>query len=186
MITIEIGRDRRVYSAEDLPLSVGGAGCHVALPSLDNDEPVAYLGHDHEQLFIQPAEGAVPTAPLSCNGVTLTTSRWLGDRDEIEIRGHRLRFEIVGDSARLMLIQATTNGEKGPTAGISDPPPAAPPGTAITPAEFEPRWGSPPRRARFTIRPRSLLVAAAIVLLGLGAYLLVTRKRPEEEELAFD
>lgn len=176
MITIEAGKDRRVYSADDLPLSLGGAACHVALAGLDSDEPIAYLGHDHGQLFIQPVEGAEPSAPLSCNGVPLSASRWLGDRDEIAIKGHRLRFEIIGDTARLVLIQATPHGAKEPTEDISTPPPVIPSGTTITPADFEPRWESPPKRVRFTIRPRSLLLTAGIVVLAIGAWFVLTAR----------
>ena len=56
VVTVEIGSERRAYTADDLPLSVGGDACHLALPGLPDDGPVAYLGHDRGELFIQPSE----------------------------------------------------------------------------------------------------------------------------------
>ncbi len=53
VVSAEIGGERRVYTAEDMPLSIGGAACHLALANLSDDGPVAFLGHDRGELFIQ-------------------------------------------------------------------------------------------------------------------------------------
>jgi len=173
VVAVVIGAEHHVFAAEDLPLSVGGAYCHIALPGLTDDGPEAYLGHDRGEVFIQPAEEGATTTLVTCNGVVLTASRWLGDRDEIGVGGHRLLCEITGDTVQLRLIQpATETVEKSTDA--TPPPLIAPPERAITPADFEPRWQSPPRRSRLSVRPRSLLLMVAIALLAAGAWFVFT------------
>ena len=56
VLSTEIGLERRIYTSDDMPLSVGGADCHLALPGLSAAGAIAFLGHDREELFIQPAE----------------------------------------------------------------------------------------------------------------------------------
>jgi formylglycine-generating enzyme required for sulfatase activity len=183
VLTIEIGEERHVYSSEDLPLSVGGAACHVVLPGLSDDGPVAYLGQEAGELFIQPAENVVTAAPVTCNGVPLTASRWLGDGDDVGIGRHRLRCEITGNAVRLALIPPAIQGDADPVAGVSPPSPIAAPEQAITPADFQPRWQSPPRRSRLRVRPRSLVLMAAIVLLAAGAWFVLTARAVRVETI---
>jgi formylglycine-generating enzyme required for sulfatase activity len=175
VITAEIGNERRVYSGDDLPLSVGGTACHLALPGLPEEGPLAYLGHDRGELFIQPSDQG-SAAELSCNGVPLTASRWLGDRDQIGVGRHRLRCEIAGDSVRLVLVQPEAEGQQHSEAGRSRPPQVSAGDRTIEPADFQPRWQSPPRRSRFRVRPRSLLVIAIIALLAVGAWYVLTAR----------
>ena len=183
VVAVEIGNERHVFSAEDLPLSVGGAACHVSLPGLSDEGPVAYLGHDRGELFIQPAENVVTAAPVTCNGVPLTASRWLGNRDEVGVGRHRLLYEITGDTARLALVQPATGGAADNATGVSAPPPNPPPEQAFTPADFQPRWQSPPRRSRFSVRPRSLVLMAVIALLGAGAWFVLTARAVRVETI---
>jgi formylglycine-generating enzyme required for sulfatase activity len=175
-LVIENEGARRLYETDDLPVSLGGASCHVALPDLGDDGAVAYLGHDGGELFIQPAERPASAAPVTCNGVPLTASRWLHDRDEIGIGRHRLRCEIIGGAFRLTQFQPPSTAEPD----SSDQGPASiAPTTAqrmITPAEFTPRWQSPPRRATLAIRPRTALAVAAVVLLAAGAWFVLTAR----------
>jgi formylglycine-generating enzyme required for sulfatase activity len=174
VVSAEIGGERRVYTAEDMPLSIGGAACHLALANLSDDGPVAFLGHDRGELFIQPAEDRSAEAPVTCNGVSLTASRWLGDRDEVGVGSHRLRCEVSGDNVHLALIQTTptdlspsdVHAPRHPRASVTD--------RAITPTDFKPRWQSPPHRSRYSIRPRSLVMMAAIGLLAASAWFVVT------------
>jgi formylglycine-generating enzyme required for sulfatase activity len=46
----------------------------------------------------------------------------------------------------------------------------------ITPTDFKPRWQSPPRRSRYSIRPRSLVMVAAVALLAAGAWFVITAR----------
>ena len=98
IITVEVGSEHRVYTAD-------GDACHLALSGLPGDGPVAYLGHDRGELFIQPSEERSAAAALTCNGVPLTASRWLGDGDEIGVGRHRLRCQTSGGSTHLALVQ---------------------------------------------------------------------------------
>ncbi|MCW8984481.1 MAG: PEGA domain-containing protein, partial [Thermoanaerobaculales bacterium] len=176
VISVEIGSKRRVYTAEDLPLSVGGASCHLALTEPPDDGAVAYLGHDRGELFIQAAEDRSSEVPVACNGVPLTASRWLGDRDEIGIGNHRLRCEISGGAVRLALVQTPPPSVEPPVADVSQTLRISSTDRVIHPAAFEPRWQSPPRRARIRIRPRSLVLVAAVALLAAGAWFVLTAR----------
>jgi formylglycine-generating enzyme required for sulfatase activity len=176
VISVEIGGERRVYTADDLPLSVGGVSCHLALTDLTGEGPVAFLGHDRGELFIQPAEDRSSEAPVTCNGVPLTASRWLGDGDEINIGSYRLRCAVSGDSVRLAFVQTASPRMKPPVADMLHPPQNSSADRAIRPVDFEPRWQSPPRRSRFRIRPRSLVLMAAVALLAAAAWFVLTAR----------
>ena len=106
VLSTEIGIECRVYTSDDMPLSVGCAACHLALAGLTDDGPVAFLGHDRGELFIQPGADPSAEAPLTCNGVPLTASRWLGDRDEIGVGSYRLRCQVSGETVRLEIGRA--------------------------------------------------------------------------------
>jgi formylglycine-generating enzyme required for sulfatase activity len=175
-ISVEIGSERRVYTADDLPLSVGGASCHLALTDLTDKGPAAFLGHDRGELFIQPADDRSRETSVTCNGVPLTASRWLGDQDEIGIGSSRLRCEVSGESVRLALVQTAPPELVPPTAGVPRPLRNSSADRVIRPVDFEPRWQSPPRRSRFRIRPRSLALMAAVALLAAGAWFVLTAR----------
>ena len=67
------GDGRRIFAADDLPLSIGGATCHVAVPDSPDEGPVAYLGRDGSDFFIQPSDEAARAGAISCNGVRINT-----------------------------------------------------------------------------------------------------------------
>ena len=175
VVTVETGSGRRVYSADDLPLSVGGTACHVTLHDLPDTGPLAYLGHDRGELFIQPSDEP-SVAELTCNGVPLTASRWLGDRDEIGIGRHRLRCEIRGDAARLVLVQPAAEGQSHSDAERSRSPGVSRGDQTIEAAAFQPRWQSPPHETRVRVRPRSLLAIAVFALLAAGAWFVLSAR----------
>ncbi len=176
VFSFEIGTERRVYTSDDMPLSLGGAACHLALPGLSEEGPVAFLGHDGGELFIQPSEDRSTSEPVTCNGIPLAASRWLGDRDEVGVGSHRLRCEISSDAVRLVLVQKASREVKPRGAVVSGAPQTSVSGRAITPTDFKPRWQSPPARSRFRIRSRSLLMIAAVVLLAAGAFFVLTAR----------
>jgi formylglycine-generating enzyme required for sulfatase activity len=176
VLSVEIGRDRRVYTSDDLPLSVGGKSCHLVLSGISSDRAVAYLGHERGELFIQPTDERSSPEPVTCNGVPLTASRWLDDRDEIGIGSHRLRCDFGADTLRISLVEATPRSPQFQDREVSRPSQTSDSEHLIRPAEFEPRWKSPPRRSRFTIRPRSLVLMAAVAMLAAGAWFVLTAR----------
>jgi len=127
---------------------------------------------------------------VTCNGVPLTASRWLSDGDDVGVGRYRLRCESTGNAVRLALIPPATQGDADPVAGVSPPSPIVAPGQVITPADFKPRWQSPPRGSRFRVRPRSMMLMAAIALLATGAWFVLTARAvrvetiPTAEQLA--
>jgi formylglycine-generating enzyme required for sulfatase activity len=175
-IEVEIGDRRRVFTTDDLPLSVGDRSCHVVLPGMVGEGPVAYLGHDRGDIFVQPSQSPTAALPVSCNGVLLSASRWLADGDELRFGQHRLRCELGDGTARLMLIEKPhrTAAESNPEDVRTSSPAAAP--VLIAPVDFTPRWQSPPHKLRTGIRPRSLVLAAAAVLLVGGAWFVLTAR----------
>jgi len=181
VLSVEIGSERRAYTSDDMPLSVGGAACHLVLPGFSDVSPAAFLGHDRGELFIQPAEDRSTAMSVTCNGVPLTTSRWLGDRDEIGVGGCRLRCEVSGGSVRLVLVQPAPPSVTPPKTDVPQPPQSSSADRVIRPADFKPRWQSPPRRSRFRIRPRSLALMAAAVLLTAGAWFVLTARAVQVE-----
>ena len=176
VFSVEIGNERRVYTSDDMPLSVGGAACHLALPGLSDEGPIAYLGQDRGELFIQPAEDPSAEVPVTCNGVPLTASRWLEDRDELGVGSHRLRCKVIGDTTHLVLVQTTPEGLKPPDSDVSQTSQSTATDRGIRATDFKPRWQSPPSRPRYRVRPRSLALAAAVVLLAAGAWFVFTAR----------
>ena len=174
MSTIIIdGQRRRVFSAEDLPLSIGGTECHIAVTGLEDEEIVGYLGLDGNDFFVQPTSEPIPSA-ISCNGLPLNTSRWIAGGDELTIGTARLRFEHASGVTRVRIEDGQKHDEESATQGSPIPPPSS--DRVISPVEFTPRWQSPPRRAGFTIRPRTVLLSAIIVALAIGAWFVVTAR----------
>ena len=180
-VSVISGRERRVFVADDLPLSVGGATCHVPVPGLESENPVAYLGHERGDIFIQPAAGESQTAVITCNGVPLTASRWIIGGDEMTIGAARIRCVAEGEDLRLEIDEPARREH------TITPPPAASPQpptiTSVTPVEFTPRWQAQPRRRGFRIRPGAVLLVAVLGALIVGAWYVLTARAVRVEVL---
>jgi len=180
-VSVISGRERRVFVADDLPLSVGGATCHVPVPGLESEDPVAYLGHERGEIFIQPAAAESGTAAITCNGVPLTASRWIIGGDELTIGAARIRCIAEGEDLRLEI------NEPAQREHTITPPPAAslqpPTITSVTPVEFTPRWQAQPRRRGFRIRPGAVLLVAVLGALVGGAWYVLTARAVRVEVL---
>jgi formylglycine-generating enzyme required for sulfatase activity len=174
MSTISIGwrQQTRVFGAGDFPLSIGGASCHLQVPDVYDRDAIAYLGQLDGDLFIQPAEEPDSRSHLSCNGVALTASRWLGDGDELMIGSTRVRVAIDGDQTHFI---AEERSREQPTTALPEVTTRQPPSTiSIAPTAFVPRWQQPERRRGIVIRPRALVVAATLGLLAICAWFVLT------------
>ncbi len=175
MNTVVVNGDRRsVFASEDLPLSVGGETCHIVIPECREEGPVAYLGRDGSDFFIQPEEEAARSGAITCNGVRVNTSRWIINGDEVAVGTVRLQCSLEGAALRID-IDAPATGPAKPA------PPAAPihpptQGAVISPVDFAPRWQTPPRRAGFTIGTRAVLLSCALIALVIGAWYVLTSR----------
>ena len=177
-IAVGWGDDRRMFVIEDLPLSVGGPGCHIQIPGLAGENPLAYLGHEHGDLYIQPAETAGGADQVMCNGIPLTASRWLVDGDDLGLGGARISCRIDADAVVLELIEPASELAAEPPltsqyAGVDSRPDAA---DVVTPMTFSPRWGSEPSRRRRILHPRTAVLAAGLAALALGAWFVFTAR----------
>lgn len=164
----------RVFAAADFPLSIGGAGCTVALPALPA-EPAAWLALHDGQLFLQPMAAA---ATVRCNGMELRRSIWLQDADVIDAGAGRLRLQQRAGHSHLIV-------EDGSDGNLTLPP--LPTDTAVLsggggedeivePVTFVRTAPPPPRRA---VPIRSLLVTACAALLAFASWLLFTGRSVE-------
>jgi formylglycine-generating enzyme required for sulfatase activity len=176
MSTIAVirGRQRRLFAEDELPLSVGGAACHVSLQGLGSENPVAFLGHELGDIFIQPAESGSHAVTLTCNGVPLTASRWIVGGDELTIGAVRIRCRAEGDTLLLEITELPRRelSISPPTEATAQPPSVS----AIAPVEFTPRWQVPPTRRVVRIRPRSFMLAAILGVLAIGAWYVLTAR----------
>jgi formylglycine-generating enzyme required for sulfatase activity len=180
-ISVVSGQERRVFVADDLPLSVGGAACHVPLPGHESEDPVAYLGHERGDVFIQPAESGAHSVAMTCNGVPLTASRWIIGGDELTIGTARILCRAEAGDLRLEIHETA---RREPTiAPPSVAPPQPPAITAVSPVDFTPRWQAQPRRRGFRIRPRTVLLAAVLGTLAIGAWYVLTARAVRVETL---
>ncbi len=173
-LTLDLGGLQRVFAAEDFPLSLGGPQPHVPLTGWVDDGPAAYLGLDHGDIFIQPATTAPGSPVVACNGVGLTTSRWLDDGDQITIGPVRLRFSAAAGGFRLVV---EGPAEESPPPGGGEPGALFQPAADIAPirpAAFTPQQGSPAARRSFRPRPRVLLLAALFAVLAGCAWYVLT------------
>jgi hypothetical protein len=67
--------------AGDFPVPVGGPGSPVPVAAAAG--PLAWLGLEGGEVFVQPAAGA----SVACNGTRLAASHWLRDGDVLRSQG---------------------------------------------------------------------------------------------------
>jgi formylglycine-generating enzyme required for sulfatase activity len=166
-------RERRLGAA-DFPVPLGGPGSAVAVAAAAG--PLAWLGLEGGEIFVQPAPGA----GVFCNGTRLAASHWLRDADVLRLSGTEVHVRVRGDAVELRVVAL---GESNPTEPpvVLVPPPrgeglehAAREEPTITPIPYTPRppgpAASPPRPI-----PRRLLAFAGLLALVGGALLLLSR-----------
>ena len=68
-LTVDLEGRRLVFEAGDFPLGIGGDRPHIPLGDESAGAPVAHLGQDHGDIFIQPAGTSPDAVAMSCNGV---------------------------------------------------------------------------------------------------------------------
>jgi len=176
MSTISIGwkQQSRVFAADDFPLSIGGASCHLKVPQINHRGTLAYLGQLDGDLFIQPAEESDSRTGLSCNGVPLTASRWLADGDELMVGPTRILIAIDGEEIRFNVDETSCEHLTSATPDVTT---RQPPSTiSIAPTPFIPRWQQPERHRGIAIRPRAVVVTAMLGLLSIGAWFVLTAR----------
>jgi formylglycine-generating enzyme required for sulfatase activity len=160
------GRERRL-SASDFPVPLGGPGS--AVPVAAAAGPLAWLGLEGGEVFVQPAPGA----GVFCNGTRLAASHWLREGDVLRFAGTELHVRLRGDVLDLTVVAL---GESNPTEPpvVLVPPPrgegldrVAPEDPTIQPIPFVPRPLRPPAAPPRAFPRRLLAFAALVGLVGL-------------------
>jgi len=183
-IVVALPGRERTYGPDELPLEVGGPGAELPVPGAQ--APLAWIGADGDEIFVQPAEGG---PELVCNGAAVGASRWLRHGDQIRVAGTRIEVERRGDRLRLVVQHSGSDVPTEPPSLIAAPARVADaaPEQPIAPTDFSPRPISAARSARRLALPgwRALgAVLLAALVLGAGGFLLTAQSVELEVEPA--
>lgn len=91
----------RPLAADDFPLSIGGSGSVVMVPA-PGAGPLAWIGLQDGQLFVQPAHEATG---VLLNGARIAGSTWLRGGDVLDVAGGRLKLRLE-DGRRVLEVVA--------------------------------------------------------------------------------
>jgi hypothetical protein len=160
------GGAERALGAADFPIPLGGPGSAVSVDGVAG--PLAWLGLEGRDVFVQPAPGA----SVYCNGARLSASHWLRPGDVLRLATTPVEVVRRGDALELRVGPAGESNPTDPPVVLVPPPrPGGGPGPAgddllIRPLPYTPRPIGPPPGAR----PRMpLWLPAAFGLLAVAA-----------------
>jgi formylglycine-generating enzyme required for sulfatase activity len=91
----------RALAADEFPLSIGGPGAVVIVPA-PAAGPLAWIGLQDGQLFVQPAHEA---DDVLLNGARIAGSTWLRGGDVLDVAAGRLKLRLE-DGRRLLEVVA--------------------------------------------------------------------------------
>ncbi|MGB5562635.1 MAG: PEGA domain-containing protein [Sedimenticolaceae bacterium] len=158
--SIRDARGERQFGAQDLPISIGGAGQDgILLPGLPDDAVVAHIGLAEGHAFIQPTQTGMQ---MFHNHQHLSESRWLKSGDLVEVAESAIDWRVQGDQVEIRVRE-----RQAVTAMV---PPASPPPLIQRPLPEVVVSGPPPARQRTW---RWLALAAFLVLLLAVAFVLL-------------
>jgi formylglycine-generating enzyme required for sulfatase activity len=178
-----------VLGPGDFPLSLGGAGSDVVLPSAPGT--LAWIGLHDGQLFVQPADEA---STVLHNGTPIAGSTWLRSGDVLDGGGGRLKLRLEEGRRVLEVVAGGAGNRTAPPAaetmatvgGL-----AAAEDERIEPVAFrrpDAERAPPPR----TVPWRRLALGAALALLVAIAAVIFTAVpvqveiAPKPERVAFE
>jgi formylglycine-generating enzyme required for sulfatase activity len=162
----------RTFAAGDFPLSIGGVGSTITVQA-PAPGPLAWLGVQDEQLFLQPAEAG---AGVLHNGARIAASTWLNPGDVVDVGGGRLK--VATERGRIVL-----NVTDGAAGNVTAPPVAdlatAVAGTGagdeeIAPVAFRRSESTRSEDRGVRLRGRTIMLVALAVLLAFAAYLFTS------------
>ncbi len=110
----------RDFSGSDFPVAIRVSGQGgIRFGGAAESAPVAWLGFEHERLFIQAEEGAVE---IGLNGVLLTRSSWLTAKDEVRIASATYSLKTDAGMLVLILVERPSNTQPVSLKPLSPPP----------------------------------------------------------------
>jgi formylglycine-generating enzyme required for sulfatase activity len=178
----------RSFAAGDFPLSIGGEGSDVLVPTR-SPGPLAWIADHDGQVFVQPSGDE---AVVLHNGSRISGSTWLRGGDVLDVGGGRLKLR-VDDGRRVLDLLA------GGVGNVTAPPVAAPSasvsgegadeGERIDAVAFRPpvararpaRWST--RRSVIAVSAAALALVATLVFTSTPVEVVID---PAPERLAFE
>ena len=160
----------RTFSAEEFPLSLGGAGCAIVLKG-EFSGPAAWCGLQEEELFLQPTEGMV----LNHNGVAAPSSVWLKPGDVVTLMQVRLRLSNRDGRYFLTIEDGTIGNITAPP--VIEASQRVSGGTAddeerLEAISFRPQESARVRKQNFN--PRRVIVPLVAALFALAIWFVFT------------
>jgi len=179
VIIEQAGGERRV-EADELPVVIGGQAADIPVSGATDGAPLAFVGVEGGEPFLQPAAGV---AGMFCNGNPLTTSQWLRDGDEVRAATTVLSVTREGELTRLSVQRQVTEVDTEPPIIVASqprvPPREEPSEAIVSPVEFQPKALRRTRRNRWIPHPFLVLTWVTLGILALAAWYLFTAKAVE-------
>lgn len=173
------GRTTRLGEA-DFPIALGGPDSPVVMPG--TPAPLAWLGFEEGEIFIQPAAGV----PVLCNGTRLRASHWLRDGDVLRIGATHLEAARRADGLHLRVEQLADLNPTEPPVVLVPPPRDPAPGAdgaahgrAVTPIAFTPGTLGATPRSDLRRRLSRLLIGAVVAAAALLVAFIATARSVE-------
>jgi len=178
ILALEDG-ERRVEPGE-LPIVIGGNEGDIPLSGASGAAPLAFIGLEGDEPFLQPAAGATG---VFCNGNPLTTSQWLRMGDEVRIGATVISIGREGEAIRVGVQKRVTEVDTEPPVIVATEPSATPVEAAadatVTPVDFQPRPLRRSRRDQRSFHPFLVVTWIALGLLAGAAWYLFTSRAVE-------
>ncbi len=172
------GHERRL-GPSDFPVPLGGPGS--AVPVAAAQGPLAWLGLEKGEVFVQPSPGS----NVRCNGARLAASHWLRDGDVLRLATTAVEVRLREGALELGVTLETEANPTEPPVVLVPPPRSGaraletPGDLAITPIPYVARpLGRPaktPRGAPRWLAPLLVAIAAAAAVLLLLSRLALVR-----------
>jgi formylglycine-generating enzyme required for sulfatase activity len=162
----------RKIQAGDFPIIAGsGAGAHITLGDLDENQDALYIGLSENRLFVQPAESGVS---VLYNRQQLKGSEWLFHGDRLQIGSDEIRFRVENNAAIFEVLRLEDQPE------FDFPSPAARPGenVVIEPLSFRNGDRIRPSTSRAVLAWFGwIAVGVVFVLLATAAWYVFTARQ---------
>jgi formylglycine-generating enzyme required for sulfatase activity len=172
---VEAGAASRRFGASRFPLSIGGPDADIG-PAGGADAspaPLAYLGLEGGELFVQPAGGRV-----SVNGTLVATSHWLRHGDQVRVGSALIEVEERDGDVRLRVRE----GSAEPAGASSFHRPRRQTGTRparvilVEPAAFEPVLVGRDRRSGRGLPPAVAAIVLSFSALAFALWFMTTAR----------
>ena len=166
---LEEGRETRL-GASDFPVPLGGPGSALPVAAAG---PLAWLGLEGGEVFVQPAPGA----SVFCNGARLLASHWLREGDVLRLPGAEVRVRVRPEGLELSVVALAASNPTEPPVVLVPPPrgeslDAAVPDREIAPIPFTPRPLGRPEAPRREFPRRLVALLGLVGLVGAALLLL--------------